>query len=100
MPRRWCVGSPAGLGPDDAVITELPCDGPLRYYLMVNGLPIDVLYDYRIAAARRLFVVVNRPNGQTLVSVLGANKLPYLAGKPPFLHVDFGRSALYGIDVR
>ncbi len=88
------------LKPDDAVITELPCDGPLRYYLMINGLGIELLHDYRVKRAPRLFLVVNRPNGQTLQSVLEANHIRLPAGSTPRLVEDFGRSALYVIEAQ
>jgi hypothetical protein len=86
------------LGPNDAVITELPCDGPLKYYFVVNRMPVEPLYDYRIARARRLYIVVNRPNRQTPESVLAYNRIVPPAGHSPRLVEDFGLSALYVID--
>ena len=83
---------------NDAVISELPCDGPLRYYLMMNGLGVELLHDYRIKRASRLFLVVNRPNGQTANSVLEANQIGLPVGRTPQLVEDFGRSALYVIE--
>lgn len=82
----------------DAVIAEVPADAALRYYMMVNGLPTDLLYDYRINRAQRLFVVVNRPNGQTTRSVLEANRVLYAPDLVCVLLKDFGRSALYVIE--
>ena len=98
--RRLVRRIAAEIQPGDAVITELPCDGPLRYYLMADNLPIDLLYDYRVAQARRLFVVVNRPNGQSIRSVLEANHLAHLVTKTAILIEDFGRSALFIIRVQ
>ena len=83
------------LGPDDAVIAELPCEAPLKYYFSTNGMPVEPLYDYRIARARRLFIVVNRPNGQTPRSVLAYNKVVVPADDSPRLTEDYGLSALY-----
>ena len=83
------------LGPDDAVIAELPCEAPLKYYFLTNGMPVEPLYDYRIARARRLFIVVNRPNGQTPRSVLAYNKVVVPADVSPRLAEDHGLSALY-----
>jgi len=81
--------------PSDAVIAQVPCDAPLRYYMMVNGLPVDALFDYRVARAKRVFVVVSRPNEQTVKSVLDANGFVMLPGFEPVLVEDFGRSVLY-----
>jgi hypothetical protein len=86
------------LGSDDAVITELPCEGPLKYYFMLNGMPVEPLYDYRVARARRLYIVVNRPNKQTPESVLVWNHLATPPGRAPRLVEDFGLSALYALD--
>jgi hypothetical protein len=86
------------LGPNDAVITELPCDGPLKYYFVVNRMPVEPLYDYRIARARRLYIVVNRPNKQTPESVLAYNRIVAPAGHSPRLVEDYGLSALYVMD--
>jgi hypothetical protein len=86
------------LGPDTAVITELPCDGPLKYYFLVNRVPVEPLYDYRIARARRLFVVVNRPNGQTAQGVLRSNRIPMIETRDLRLLEDHGLSAVYVLD--
>jgi hypothetical protein len=86
------------LGPGVAVVAELPCEAPLKYYFLVNGLPVEPLYDYRIAAARRIYVVVNKPNGQTPEGVLRFNKVVIRGGEGPQLVEDFGKSALYVVD--
>jgi hypothetical protein len=86
------------LGPDDAVVTELPCEGPLKYYFMRHRMPVEPLYDYRVARARRLYIVVNRPNRQTPESVLAWNRLKPPPGRPPRLVEDFGLTALYALD--
>jgi hypothetical protein len=86
------------LDSDTAVISELPCDSALKYYFLTNGLPVEPLYDYRIARARRLFIVVNRPSGQTPQSVLTWNKIQVPAGREPKLFQDYGTSALYELD--
>jgi hypothetical protein len=86
------------LGPGVAVVAELPCEAPLKYYFLVNGLPVEPLYDYRIAAARRIYVAVNKPNGQTPESVLRFNKVALRGGEGPQLVEDFGKSALYVVD--
>lgn len=88
------------LKPNDGVITELPCDGPLRYYMMLNGLGIEPLHDFRVQQASRLFLVVNRPSGQTVQSVLEANSIRLPAESAPRLVEDFGRSALFVIEAR
>ena len=86
------------LGPDDAVVSELPCEGPLKYYFLVKNMPVEPLYDYRIARARRLYVVVNRPNGQTPDGVLAFSKVAVDKGRSPELLRDFGESAVYVFD--
>jgi hypothetical protein len=86
------------LSDDAAVITALPCDGPLKYYFLVNEIPVEPLYDYRIARARRLYIVVNQPNGQTVESVLKANKLRLTAGHDPELVQDYEFAALYVLE--
>lgn len=86
------------LSANAAVITELPCDGPLKYYFLVNEIPVEPLYDYRIARARRLYIVVNRPNGQTVESVMKANKMHISAGHRAELVEDYEFAAIYVLE--
>jgi hypothetical protein len=79
----------------DAVISELPCQSPLKYYLFLQKVPFEYIYDYRVLQSRRLFVVINRPNRQTPDSVLEANQLklqPNVRLEPVS---DLGESAIY-----
>jgi hypothetical protein len=87
------------IGPDDAVITEFPCEAALKYHFLVRGMSVEPLYDYRVARAHRLFVVVNSAIGQTAQSVLQYNKISARAGRSPALVEDMGGSAVYRLDV-
>jgi 4-amino-4-deoxy-L-arabinose transferase-like glycosyltransferase len=88
----------ARLRPGDAVIAELPCDAPLKYDLILQGIPVEVQYDYRVAAARRIYIAVNRPNGQDPDSVLRWNHVRVPPEMRPHLIEDYGTSALYLLD--
>ena len=96
--RRLAHRLVSELKPGDAVLTELPSDGPVKYYCLTNDVSVHFLYDYVIAGARRLFLVVNRPNGQTPRSVLGYNHLSPPSGHEPRLVQEFGFTALYMLE--
>jgi hypothetical protein len=86
------------LRPRDGVLVVLPADAPLKYYFLAAGIPVEHLYDYRVAAARRLYIAVNRPNGQTPESVLRDARIAVPPTAAPRLVRDYGRSALYVLD--
>ena len=61
------------LGPGDAVVTALPADAPLAYYLDRNGVrpgPYLRRPSRDLLQRRRLFVVVDAAEGQTLQGLL------------------------------
>lgn len=86
--------------PTDAVIATSPCDAPLTYELIRQHLPTNLLADYRVARARRLFVVVGQAAGQSLAAVLDATKVHRAAYTAPELVVDLGGSLVYRLDRR
>ena len=59
-------------GPDDVVISSIESDGPLRYYLQVNGVPASRL---SAAAKNHAFVVVNETTHESLPQVFLDNHL-------------------------
>jgi hypothetical protein len=82
------------LRPDDAVVALTPCDAPLKYEFLRHQIPVEYLYDFRIARARRLFIAVNRP-AQDVPGVLAYFDIPASRFSTPRLVYDFGDSALY-----
>ena len=72
-----------GVAPGDAVVTALPADQPLAYYLDRNGVrPGPYLRrPSRDLLRRRLFLVVDAAEGQTLRGLLAA--LGPGTGQPP-----------------
>jgi hypothetical protein len=83
------------LRPGDAVAASLPCDAPLKYSFLVHRIPVDYLHDYRLQAARRLFVAVEPPAGQTLEGILKATQVDAARYATPRVVRDFGASVLY-----
>src|SRR4029079_1124901 len=77
--------------PGDQIVAGLASDLPLAFYL--RGAPVDVLHP-DVAHARRIFVVVNRPLGQTLPRML-ANVRVDPRGFTIRRIDDYGASALY-----
>jgi 4-amino-4-deoxy-L-arabinose transferase-like glycosyltransferase len=68
------------LKPGDLVLAELPTNAPLAYYFDRLGVPPAYLsLDARSArderSARRVVVVVNRDEGQTLASLIGRSEV-------------------------
>lgn len=59
-------------GPNDAVISSIESNGPLRYYLQVHGVPASRL---AAAAKNHAFVVVNETTHESLPQVLRDNHL-------------------------
>jgi hypothetical protein len=88
------------LRPGDGVLVTVPCDAPLKYEFLRHGIPVEHLYDYRIAQARRLYVAVGRSADQDVGGVLIAWKIHAPRFTEPVLVRDFGDSALYVMDRR
>jgi 4-amino-4-deoxy-L-arabinose transferase-like glycosyltransferase len=87
------------LTPRSAVVCELPCDGALKYHLILNGVPVEVLYDYRLQEATSVYLVVHRFAGQTAESVAAANRLRRKGWiRPAELVREFGRTAVHRIE--
>jgi hypothetical protein len=84
----------------DAIVATLPCDATLKYALQTHGVPADYLHDYRMVRASRLYVVVQRPAGQSVESVLGAIGVPRARFTVPRAVQDFGDSVLYELVLR
>lgn len=84
----------------DAIVATLPCDATLKYALRVHGVPEDYLHDYRMVRASRLYVVVQRPAGQSLESVLKSVGVPRARSAPPRVVEHFGDSVLYELVLR
>jgi hypothetical protein len=92
------------LAPGDAVVAALPANQPLAYYLDRDGIPPD-LYLGRpgrdLLQRRRLFVVVDAAEGQTLQGLLAA-VLPgtaQLPGHRPRLLGRWKSGSLYQLDL-
>ena len=83
------------LRPDDGVVALTPCDAPLKYEFLRHQIPVEYLYDYQVARARRLFVAVDRPNHQDLSGVLAGSAIAAARFTPPTLVRDFGDTALF-----
>lgn len=88
----------ARLGPDDAVAVYVPGDAPLKAAFRRRGLPVEYLYDYRIARARRVYVATAVSAGQTPADVLRGNNLPSEAADRLTPIRDFGTSRLDRLD--
>ena len=86
--------------PTDAVIATTPCDATLTYELIRQHLPTNLLADYRVARARRLFVVVGHAAGQSLPEILAATRTPRAAYADPALVLDLGGALVYRLDRR
>jgi len=66
----------------DRVLAIVPSSYPLAYYFVREGVPVSHLLLADPALRCRLLVVVDRANGQTLMSVLqGANLAPDTLGR-------------------
>jgi hypothetical protein len=87
------------LRPDDGVVTLTPCDSPVKYEFLRHQVPVEFLYDYRIARARRLFVLVLR-HYQDVAQVLANFEVPVSRFTPPRIWLDYGDSVLYEMERR
>jgi hypothetical protein len=83
------------LRPDDGVVALTPCDAPLKYEFLRQGIAVHYLYDYQLARARRLFVAVDRLHEQTLSGVLAGSRIAASRYGPPRLVRDFGDAAVH-----
>jgi hypothetical protein len=87
------------LGPilrdDDGVVALTPCDAPLKYEFLRQGIPVESLYDYRVGRARRLFVAVDRAHHQDLSGVLAGAGVPAQRFTAARLLRDFGDAAVF-----
>jgi hypothetical protein len=83
------------LRPDDGVVALTPCDAPLKYEFLRQGIPVDYLYDYRVDRARRLFVAVDRTHQQVLGGVLAGAGVPARRFAVSRLVRDFGDAAVF-----
>jgi 4-amino-4-deoxy-L-arabinose transferase-like glycosyltransferase len=93
------------LAPGDAVVAALPANQPLAYYLDREGIspgPYLVRPGRDLVRRRRLFVVVDAAEGQTLHGLLSAF-LPGTArtpGRRPRLLGHWKSGSLYQVDLR
>jgi hypothetical protein len=87
------------LRPDDGVVALTPGDAPLKYEFLRHRIPVEHLYDYRIARARRVYVAVNRPD-QDVAAALAQFDIPASRFSTPRPVVDFGSSVLYELERR
>jgi hypothetical protein len=103
-PRSWGTlhhgdAITALLGPilrdGDGVVALTPCDAPLKYEFLRQGIPVDYLYDYKVARARRLFVAVDRAHEQNLGGVLAGAGVSGQRFTAPRLVRDFGDAAVF-----
>jgi hypothetical protein len=88
------------LRPGDGVLVLSPCDAPLKYEFLCQGVPVEHFYDYTINRANRLYVVFDRPSHQDLNMVLAGFKIAPSAYTVPNLVRDFGESAIYELQRR
>jgi hypothetical protein len=79
----------------DAVVALGPCDEPLKSSFIRHGVPTEWLHDYWVSQALRIFIAVERSSGQTVQSVMEANRIPSSPGAEPRLVLDFGDSSLH-----
>jgi hypothetical protein len=84
----------------DAVVALTPCDAPLKYEFLRQGIPVDYLYDYKVARAHRLFVAVDRAHEQNLGGVLAGAGVPAHRFTAARLVRDFGDAALFELRLR
>lgn len=64
------------LEPGDVVAAAIPVNYPLRYYFVLNQIPLDVFFDKaKDIQFQRAVVVVDRGQGQTLEQVLTLTRL-------------------------
>ena len=80
---------------DDGVAALTPCDAPLKYEFLRQQIPVEYLYDYQLARARRLFVAVDRRQQQELAGVLAGCAIPAARFTPARVVRDFGDTVLY-----
>jgi hypothetical protein len=80
---------------DDGVVALTPCDAPLKYEFLRQQIPVEYLYDYQLARARRLFVAVDRVHQQEINGVLAGWKIPSDRFTPARVVRDFGDTVLY-----
>jgi hypothetical protein len=80
---------------DDGVVALTPCDAPLKYEFLRQGIPVEYLYDYQVARARRLFVAVDRRQQQDLDRVLAGCSVTAARFLPAGIARDFGDTVLY-----
>jgi hypothetical protein len=85
---------------DDGVVAMTPCDAPLKYEFLRQGIPIEYLYDYRVARAARLFVAVDRDHDQNLGGVLAGCGVPAGRFSRARLVRDFGDAAVFELHHR
>jgi hypothetical protein len=87
------------LGPDDAVVARAPADSPFKYEFLRHEVPVEYLYDYRIARARRLFVLVLSDH-QTFDEVLDMFQVPASRYTPPRIWLAEPDAILYVMERR
>lgn len=90
----------ARLLPEDGVVVAPASEAPLKYEFLAAGVPVEHLYDYRIAAARRLYLVVDRRTGQTPESVLAECRIKAPPGAAPGLVRRYSSADLYMLERR
>jgi len=94
----WLKGQ---LHPGDAIVTVQPSDGPLRYYLLHEGVPTWFLAssscapDRNLPGPHRRFVVVNEAAGDTLQQVCEAAAQPHSQTGDAKLLVQFESAKFY-----
>ncbi len=80
---------------DDGVAVLTPCDAPLKYEFLRQQIPVEYLYDYQLARARRLFVAVDRRQKQELDEVLAGCAVPAARFTLSRVVHDYGDTVLY-----
>ncbi|HLW86303.1 MAG TPA: glycosyltransferase family 39 protein [Candidatus Sulfotelmatobacter sp.] len=90
----WLKGQ---LRSGDVIVAVPPSDGPLRYYLQHEGVPIPFPADYNGSGPRRRFVVVNETWGDTVPQVCEAARQPHQQNWDARLAVQFESAALYEV---
>jgi hypothetical protein len=92
------------VGPGDAVVAALPANQPLAYYLDREGIPPDPYLAHPsrdLLQRRRLFVVVDEAEGQTLQRLLAAfgSGSVHLRGRRPRELGRWESGSLYQVDL-
>jgi Dolichyl-phosphate-mannose-protein mannosyltransferase len=92
------------LAPGDAVVAALPANEPLAYYLDREGIPPDRYLRHPgrgLLQRRRLFVVVDEAEGQTLQRLLAAfgPGTAHLCGRQPRELGRWESGSLYQVDL-